>query len=776
MKEANKIRITDQDIKTKKVKFNAEVNSYINTNIVDNEYSKFIQDNPNELFSSMDNMKLALMELTLYKLSSPSGHGNDQKILSVELNLPEQNIIQNDCHRTRVRERFLIPDFEKILEKILTYYCQTKKIIYKQGLNEIFGVLLLLKYKIPTLKLSKIFDLGEVFIDRFSPNYFYEKEFYSLKSALGLFVILLRYHEPSVFNRLDQYQIVPEMYATNWMMTFLTGKIHLDLVYDYWLEIIKTEDPLIMHFFLVSLIKLKRELIINCDTNLLASLMSSLTIKNKEEIKVIFDMAIKLRQQTPYSFRILSNKLGFLKPKNSKVKEFYEKYHPQTIPAMPIFPLELLSLTHKSGIECVDPECKNSKNKFLSLISEEYCIIDKDEKEINILNFDNDIKKGHICEKCNMKIIKDIKYIMLDLRIKNDETDKTWFLPNVVEVEKEELLSPDFSRVITDRFIPERGIFHFIFLTSNTVFFSDFEKNFYTENQTEEEKLMIRCGIVDQTKIEKEINLEEVKNLTDKEKYYIKEYDNMRKALNFMQKENFPYVGFVLGGWKEIHEECFRQGIELVNHDREKCPICLEKMRKKNEKNKKLKEKKDDLDEELWKEETKIKYEELNKFLENENNFLCLCSIEEFQGKQVNYDVSILLRDESFNIEIYKFESRKHYKDILKEYDKDYIEKIKKNKDYYDLGKENNENIELTLIEKIKVANILGMKAEEKHKNKLNINYREDISDKKVSKKKGNNFVEKIIKVDFPTAKDTKTFIKAFKNLTTIYKSKIKNK
>ena len=104
-------------------------------------------------------------------------------------------------------------------------------------------------------------------------------------------------------------------------------------------------------------------------------------------------MAIKLRQQTPYSFRILSNKLGFLKPKNSKVKEFYEKYHPQTIPAMPIFPLELLSLTHKSGIECVDPECKNSKNKFLSLISEEYCIIDKDEKEINILNFDNDIKK-----------------------------------------------------------------------------------------------------------------------------------------------------------------------------------------------------------------------------------------------------------------------------------------------------------------------------------------------------------------------------------------------
>ena len=48
--------------------------------------------------------------------------------------------------------------------------------------------------------------------------------------------------------------------------------------------------------------------------------MTSLVIKNKDEIKLIFDLALQLREQTPYSFRILANKLGFLKPNNQEEK------------------------------------------------------------------------------------------------------------------------------------------------------------------------------------------------------------------------------------------------------------------------------------------------------------------------------------------------------------------------------------------------------------------------------------------------------------------------
>ena len=761
---------------TRNIKYNEEVNNYIKKNLDDQEYGKMIEENPKELLASIDPLKLAKLEIDLFINSSPSGYCNDTKILSVGLNQPEQFVIKNDCRRTRVRESILLPDFENTLEKILTYYCVSKKIPYKQGLNEIFGPLLLLQNKIPDLKLRKIFNIGEVFIDRFSPNYFYEKEFYSLKSALGLYKILLRYHEPSVYNRLDQYNILPEMYATNWMLTFLSGKMGLNILYDYWMEIIKTQDPLIMHFVLVSFIKIKRELIINCDTNLLAPLMTSLAIRKKDELKQIFDVALELRQQTPYSFRILANKLGFLKAKNTKVKEMYELYHPQLIPAMPIFPLELLSLTYQSGIKCIDPYCKNCNHKDLDSLGDDFDIDGiKKREDITIFNFHNSLKTGHLCEKCDMKIEKKIKYITLDLRIKNDESDKTWVLPNVVDVEKNELLSPDFSKVITDRFFPERGLYHFIFLTSNTKYFYDFENKLYVDNTSEHDKLMIKVGIMEETKVNKELNLKEVKNLSDKDKYSIKEYDNMRKTLNDMQKENYPYVGFVLGGWEEIHEESFIQNIELVNHDKEKCELCLEKKMKKKKNQKENINTNNDLANELWKSQTTIKFEELNKLLENKNNFLCLCTLGEYRGKVVNYEISIVLIDEEFIIKIYKFEQKKHYNDFYYEIDKDYLKQIEKNKDYYDLGKENKEDMELIFLEEIKISNILGINTDGKNKNILNVKYRENATDKKANKKKI-HYIERLLKIDFPTRKESKNFFDAFKNLTNIFKNKMKKK
>ena len=56
-----------------------------------------------------------------------------------------------------------------------------------------------------------------------------------------------------------------------------------------------------------------------------------------------FDLAYKLRELTPYSFRILENQIGFLKTNFKKIKDTYNYYKPESIPAMPIFPLELLA-------------------------------------------------------------------------------------------------------------------------------------------------------------------------------------------------------------------------------------------------------------------------------------------------------------------------------------------------------------------------------------------------------------------------------------------------
>ena len=57
----------------------------------------------------------------------------------------------------------------------------------------------------------------------------------------------------------------------------------------------------------------------------------------------------------------------------------------------------------------------------------------------------------------------------------------------------------------------------------------------------------------------------------------------------------------------------------------------------------------------MWKSQTKVKIEDLNKIMENKNNFLCICVMKEFKGKKVKNEIAIALKEESFKMEIYKF-------------------------------------------------------------------------------------------------------------------------
>ena len=82
-------------------------------------------------------------------------------------------------------------------------------------------------------------------------------------------------------------------------------------------------------------------------------------------------------------------------------------------------------------------------------------------------------------------------------------------------------------------------------------------------------------GLIKQRKIDKTLNLLEAsKTLTWKEIYKLKEYDNMRKTLKSMIKHNFPFVGYVYGGFNLVHEESKKFDVELINHNEETCLLC----------------------------------------------------------------------------------------------------------------------------------------------------------------------------------------------------------
>ena len=774
------------------------IRNYLNRVNRDEEYISKIKENPDLLFEKMNESRLIIWETFLYNISSPSRKNSDSDILCALLEREDQKVIRNDCKRTRVRESILVPGFPKILEAFLTHYCTSKEIHYKQGLNEVFGPLILLKYKFKNLKFSKIFDLGEVFIDQFLPNYFYEKDLYSLNSSLGLFLVLLRYHEPSVYNRLDVTEIKPEMYATNPLTTLMTGKLKLDLVYELMERIIKCQDPLIIHFILVALFIYQREMIINCDRTYVATLMTSLSITTMEELNTIFDMALKLREQTPYSYRILVNKIGFLKKNNKDIKKNYDLYQPQTIPAMPIFPLEIFSITSRDLIDCVDPECKNCKPNDNNIFNEnninEYDDLMPNENRIStgFLKF-QELLDNHLCEKCDMKIEKKMQYILLDLRIlkydeEDNDTEKTGFLPKMINVDQDELKSEEFSKIITNRFLVERGNYHFIFLTSSTDTFSDFELKYYTDNLSELDRKKMMFGLIKQQKIDKELNLEDAqKDLTWKDIYKLKEYDNFRNTLKTMQKENFPYIGYVYGGFDEVHEESFKFNYELLFHNEQNCFLCQAKKIKRRKNRRKSKKEKDqeeliknEISGSLWEHKIKIKYSKINEIYKGQNISLHFCILSKYKNKNYENDkikVLITLLFDQYLMELYKFDTQKEYNDVVTNDDK---EKKRKKSEYYDLGKESNEekDTDLILFEKINVTDIISVNSNNKYKNIVNITVRErpkekeKEKDKKKSKRPSINIFDIIL--DFSSANDSKQFINSFKKTINNFKEKHK--
>ena len=688
--------------------YNQEVKKFMNINSKDSIYLEKIEKDPDSLFELVDEYIIENWEKLLTDALPGSFEDkipSENQIMSVKKDTEFQKVINNDCKRTRVRESVLIENFKEILENIITYYCKDKNIYYKQGLNEIFGPLLLMKYKCQGLTLSKIFLLGETFIDKFLPNYFYEKELFSLKSSLGALLILLRYHEPSVYNRLDSMEILPEMYGTNWVMTLLLGKVKLDILYNLWDNIIRKNDPLFMHYFFVSMIINRREMIINCDKNILPTLMASLTIISNEELQTVFTKADELIKQTPFSFRILVNKLGFLVKKNKEVKKNFEKYKPLSIPAMPIFPLETFYITYHSEIECPYDKCKTSINKRKQQ-SGGFELIDKDIEGERVFK----------CEKCDMNVEKNMNFFLLDLRIleygldkEENESDKTGYLPKMINVDQEELKSEEINNIITKRYINERGKYHFIFLTTNTDAFLNFEEKYYKENISEEDQKKIMFGLMEK-KAEKELNFD-IKNISKKQLFKLKEYDNLRNILKSLKKQNYPYIGFVYGGFEELHKESAEYGIELLFHSSDTCILCKKKEKKEKNKNKAKEDReKTQLYESLWEHKEKMKYQNLEKILKDEECKIFFGSLLSYKRRNFEAEkiqILIISNKKEFKFDIYKFSSN--------------IIDIKSKSGYYGLGiDDENKDIDLIKLEQIYVFNIIKLNADKKNKNIIN--------------------------------------------------------
>ena len=138
---------------------------------------------------------------------------------------------------------------------------------------------------------------------------------------------------------------------------------------------------------------------------------------------------------------------------------------------------------------------------------------------------------------------------------------------------------------MSDRFLKERDMYHFILVISETEYFNEYEEKYYKEIITEQEKNQMTFGL--QTKVSRIIDPKTFKKLGNiKSKYNnenknkLIEYDNTKNLTKNFVRKNYPFVSFIYGGFKEIHNYTMKLKIPLLNHEEDYCKICLENKKK----------------------------------------------------------------------------------------------------------------------------------------------------------------------------------------------------
>ena len=636
--------------------------------------------------------------------------------------------ILNDSKRTRVKERFNFTDFETVLQKMLVYFCKLNNIEYKQGLNEVLGPFLLLKVKIPKLKLSKIYNLFTLFIDYFFSNYYYEIELFSFRCSISLVNLLLKYHEPSLYSLFKENNISPEMYAINWLLTTYANKNSLEITYTLWDTMLEENDQLFMHFMVIAFLLHHKKKFIETDGSSIPVFFSKNQIGTKELLTEIVKSAREIRKNTPVSLRLLVKNLEIFKSRTTRVKDMYEKYCPEQILAMPVLAEELLSNVNskKRNIPCLNEKCDNF------FMKDEIKYINEEDKEKNLSTY------CEICRNYNLK--NNLKYIIIDLRNKSDSQIKdsitnegTFIFINNDILSQETLNKGNPGEVLTEQINKLKSDsnenIHIVLMTNDTENYDEYEYN-YQETQIESKKSKI-LNILNTTinnikkKIDEQMNKKEIKQ----EKYLqikmqIKQYELIKSILNYLLENEYPYISYILGGYKSLHDMCIKYNIPIIKHKSNNCYLCTTKSLDENNIDRKEPSykiinkqrnyninvmrrfsdsyrKRSDVNNEENKSDLKnriieeIPVTEMNEHLNNKNNKIYHCLLIWHNMNDINEKVIVIFFEKSINI--YKMNVKKEgiFFDLIEKIDFDNMKDVKRDKNifnlYYKINDKNND-------------------------------------------------------------------------------------
>ena len=132
----------------------------------------------------------------------------------------------------------------------------------------------------------------------------------------------------------------------------------------------------------------------------------------------------------------------------------------------------------------------------------------------------------------------------------------------------------------------EKDKYHFVMIISETDYFSEFEEKYYKNKNSEINKKHQIFGL--QTRVSKILDQERVKYLDKgnssknniEKKNKLLEYDYIKNIIKNFVNKNIPYVSYINGGFKEIHDYSIKTNIPIKNHEENLCHICADKKKK----------------------------------------------------------------------------------------------------------------------------------------------------------------------------------------------------
>jgi len=193
----------------------------------------------------------------------------------------------------------------------------------------------------------------------FFPTFYNDTEFLSLQCSLGLFGLLLKYHDPEVALYLRRYKVTCDIYAFNWFITLFASKLPLDLALILWDLIIQEGDWMMIFYVSTAFVMYHRQEILKAEEYILPQTMTNLTLKSKEDVYEVFILAIELRKSTPHSFQyfIINERIFSPLIDSEELESLLLRI--EKLPALPLTMSELLFYCFPGNIQCCNPFWKN---------------------------------------------------------------------------------------------------------------------------------------------------------------------------------------------------------------------------------------------------------------------------------------------------------------------------------------------------------------------------------------------------------------------------------